>query len=388
MSDMLPGHQEQPQEITCHSCGQFVGPLNVCPHCGAKITKRLSVRFFRFAALVLALTGLVFLWLMATRGEIPVIKIGEIERTMNFAFIRVAGQVIGDARIYREAGRVASLSFTVDDGTGAISVKAYRGKARELLELDHVPRAGDEVDVAGSLNVAADRTSLWLGAPDQIKIIRDQARELSWNQVHGELEGKNVIIEGVILEVTNPKLGTRAPWVIKFTDGTGEGRISAFADIYEEILEKVHVKPGTVFQVRTTVVNYQEKLQLQLNQANDLTLLPITPAAFFKDHISFKDDLRVGNITTDLEGQLIRARGRIAKRTEPDPASKAQHRMVLQQGEDTVEIVYKSSAAKELPENILELGTEIHVQGHVKSLKNGLRLNVYHASQIQRIEVT
>ena len=116
----------------------------------------MSVRVFRYAALGLGTIGLGLLYLMAIHRELPVVKIGEIKPTMNFAYVRVVGTVAGDPRIFKEVGKVRSLRFTVDDGTGEISVTAFRSQAEDLVDQHKVPASGDRVEVAGALSITAD----------------------------------------------------------------------------------------------------------------------------------------------------------------------------------------------------------------------------------------
>lgn len=160
-----------PNEAICSHCGRYVGPLNKCQYCGAPIRQRLSLKFFRWAAVLLATIGLALLYLMSTLHEVPHIRIGEIETTMNFAYIHIEGEVPSDARIYSDAGLVSSLSFHVDDGSGRIQVRAYRKKARHLVESGTVPHKGDHVALEGSLNVSADRTVLYLQVPEKLEIV-------------------------------------------------------------------------------------------------------------------------------------------------------------------------------------------------------------------------
>jgi hypothetical protein len=63
---------------TCPSCGRYVGPADgdSCPHCGARLAGRVTIRALRIGALVLAMLGLGLLWWFATHSPVTMLKIG------------------------------------------------------------------------------------------------------------------------------------------------------------------------------------------------------------------------------------------------------------------------------------------------------------------------
>jgi len=126
----------------------------------------------RVAALVLAVAGLVFLYLVACRRELPLVRVGDVTPLMNFAYVRVAGTVERNAYVSRKEGRVDYLSFSVDDGSGQLRVRAYGDVARRLAEKGMAPRRGMSVDVAGNLSVSGDgRIGLRLQAMEQLRFV-------------------------------------------------------------------------------------------------------------------------------------------------------------------------------------------------------------------------
>lgn len=161
----------------CPSCERFIGPADVCPYCGTDSAKSPVLRVLRYAALLLGVAGLAFLYLMVTHRDLPVIKVGEITPMMNFAYVRLAGVVERDAYVVRKKGKVDYISFSLDDGSGQLRVAAYRDIAQALAEKGLVPERGAFVDVTGSLSVSADgRAKLYLRAVEQLKITSDVRR--------------------------------------------------------------------------------------------------------------------------------------------------------------------------------------------------------------------
>jgi cytochrome c-type biogenesis protein CcmE len=375
----------QPEDSRCPECGRFVGPLNRCPHCGTRIKKRMTVRFFRGMALTIGFAGLALLYLMVTRGEVPIIKVDNIDRTMNFAFVRVSGTVMGDSRIVREAGQVASVAFTLDDGSEEeLVIRAYRAKARELIGRDLLPLSGDRVTVAGSLQVAADDMALWLADPDWLEIERAEITDLQVRQLRMDLEGRNVFVEGVITDVITPKVGTRMPWTVRFTDGTGDGRLNYWDDVYQELPDKLAVKPGATFRAQATVVYQQERLQFQMNRARQLTLLEDDAATIMAARPQDVPELLTpSELKRSQAGLFVALRGTLEQRSFPPEGSRAYHRFELGDGTATIEVVYQDVSARNLPQDAFPPGREVTVYGLVEELTAGPRIRIFHPSQLQ-----
>lgn len=140
----------------CPSCERFIGPADVCPYCEAEADKPAIVRRLRVAALLLAVVGLTFLYLMARNADTPVVRIGDVTPMMNFAGVRIAGTIKNNVYIKRQGEEIDYLSFYVDDGTGELQVQVSRETARELAAGNRLPEKGDRVDVAGTLNVSGE----------------------------------------------------------------------------------------------------------------------------------------------------------------------------------------------------------------------------------------
>lgn len=274
----LPGHADQPPEILCGSCGRFVGAQPKCPHCGANATARLSVRVFRIGAVLLATVGLGLLYQMAVHREIPLVEIGAISPTMNFAYVRVAGVVAGESRVSRENDRVRSVRFLVEDGSGEIPVVAYGAKGQQLADRDCVPHAGDHVEVVGSLNVAADRVALWLQSPDQLTLVRQEVPAVAIASLTAETVGTSAAIAGTITAVAAPAAGTKRPWRVRVQDASGTGDLIFWADTQAQLANPDRLRAGVAVRARVTVGSYRDQIQLRVEDARDLDLLDPAPA--------------------------------------------------------------------------------------------------------------
>lgn len=140
----------------CPGCERFIGPADTCPYCECDSARKPLLRILRAGAVILALAGLAVLHVMATHGEAPLIRISEITPMMNFGWVRIQGVVEKDVAVSRRKGRVDSVSYTVEDGTGSIRVVAYGMAAQALVDHRRLPGGKTRVDLTGNLNVSAD----------------------------------------------------------------------------------------------------------------------------------------------------------------------------------------------------------------------------------------
>lgn len=140
----------------CPSCERFIGPADSCPYCYTDSAKPPISRVLRYGALLLGVAGLACLYLMAAYGDIPLIRMGDLTPMMNFAYVRISGNVEKNANVGKKNGKVNYVSFIVNDGSGEIQVAAYGDVARRMVARDMAPNRGASVEVEGSLNVAAD----------------------------------------------------------------------------------------------------------------------------------------------------------------------------------------------------------------------------------------
>jgi DNA/RNA endonuclease YhcR with UshA esterase domain len=382
----IPEQNRPADESICSSCGRFVGALTRCPYCGARVTKRLSVQVFRYAALLVGIVGLGLLYLMVRNKDIPAIRIGDIEPTMNFAYVRVIGSVSGDARIFKEGNRVRSLRFMVDDGSGEISVTAFRSQAEALVAANRVPRRGDRVEVTGSLNMTADGDVVMrLQVPEQLKIVPAEMEATPLAQVTDALVGENILVEGIIHDVVAPPPESKAPWVITIRDGSGEGQITFWRSIYEEIPNKVMLARGNRVRARVTVKTYKEKLQLSLGRGADLEFPDVNAPARLSAGPgaprNVAEKVEMGDITPDMKGRVVRVRGRVSKVTPPS-LPKAPYEVELENGDQKIVFIYWDDVARHLGANTPTPGAEMDVEGIVDVYKEKLQLKVQHSRQI------
>lgn len=159
----------------CPSCERFIGPADVCPYCECDSARNPMFCWMKYGALVLAVSGLLLLYIIARHSEVPVIRISGITPMMNFGLVRIKGVVERDAHYWKKKGQTESISFNVDDGSGQIRIVAYGPVAWALNYRGLLPEKKVMVEVTGSLNVSADgNPRLVLRSADELCILKSK----------------------------------------------------------------------------------------------------------------------------------------------------------------------------------------------------------------------
>jgi hypothetical protein len=140
----------------CPSCERYIGPVSVCPYCDADAAVPRAMRVIKVSAVLLASAGLALLFVMSRSKDVPEVKVSELTPLMNFGSVQVSGTVSRNPFIGREKGEIDYISFLLDDGTGRVRVQVYGLTAKELSEAGMIPRQGQQLRAAGSLNVSGE----------------------------------------------------------------------------------------------------------------------------------------------------------------------------------------------------------------------------------------
>lgn len=351
-------------------------------------------RLFRYVALVVGTVGLGLLYLTALHREIPSVKIGEIKPAMNFAVVHVVGDVSGEARVFKEGEQVQSLRFTVDDGSGEILVQAYKSQAQALVDKYGLPRAGDRVEVTGSLSVSADDdVAMRLQVPERLVLTRARTNPMALKDVNDGMIGKNIVVEGTIAKAIAPKPGSKAPWTIVVTDSGGQQEITFWQDIYDEIREKILLAPGAPIRARVAVRSYKDKLQLALSQGMDLEFIAARSAKSMvagPGAPSGETPLTpVGDVTAAMAGKMVKVSGRVTQVKAPEEGSKAPYEVTLQEGDKQVAVVYWDTVARHLDDSSKPVvGALMTAKGQVNEYKGRLQIKIGNSADLTLVDVT
>lgn len=246
------------------------------PVYGLQVKRPLKIKVLQYASLVLAIAGLILLYLFSVNRDIPVISIGNITPTMNFACVRIVGEVVRDAAFSKAGG----LVFNVKDGSGEIAVMSSRVQAQTLRASVKLPRRGDRIEVTGSLSVSADQdVKLRMQSPDQLILNRKRTSVapaavsyIKLNEVVAAHKGEYVAVAGLLKSINVPGPGVKTPYVLTLEEGGVELAVVFWDDVFQGLEQKLPM-PGKRISARGRVEVYNETVQLKVREAGDLRIV-------------------------------------------------------------------------------------------------------------------
>ncbi len=360
----------------CPSCGRFVGPQSVCPYCGARVSRRLSLRVFQYGAAALALCGLFLLWVSARSADIPVVRVQDVGSAMNWAYVKMRGTVVRQPAYDAGSGY---LRFWLDDGSGEIMVAAYRNESRALIEAGRAPTIGDVVTVEGTLKIQEDFTSLTLNVPEHVLVERPAPVEVTIGEMGLERLYQKVSIRGQVREVKQPYDGLT---ILTVRDETGEIDVTYTADLVLLSGEPAVVSPGDAVRVRGAVSLYGETVQITLDAADGLALLP--------GAVEIAAGKSIAGIAADDVGRMVQVEGAI---TEVAWMSAGQ-KFTLDDGTAQIALVLWQDVIDGLLDRAdLRVGAWLRVRGIVTEYKGEIELAPelpldVEITRVQPVEVT
>lgn len=141
-------------ESDCSSCGRFIGPALRCPYCDADAPTRISKIRLRIVAVILAVGGVLLLWISARHHAPPTQPIASLSSSMNFAIIRVEGVICSPVEIRHASGRRDYLSFIFGDGTGTLPVFASGPVVAEVQQKLFDQGKGQPFRITGTVTLS------------------------------------------------------------------------------------------------------------------------------------------------------------------------------------------------------------------------------------------
>lgn len=247
------------------------------PVYGPQVKRPLRVRVLQAASLILAVAGLILLYLFSINREIPLVRIAEITPTMNFAYVRIAGEVTRDAYVFKSGGVV----FNLNDGSGELAVMGGRAQADALTGTGKLPRRGDRVEVTGSLSVSADQeVKLRMQSADQLTLTRKRGAPAAANKtarirladITAGQKGESLTAVGTLQSIEVPRPGSKAPYVLTLEEEGSELAVIFWDDVFQG-LEKKLPMPGKLIRARGRVEVYNGTVQLKVWEAGDLHVI-------------------------------------------------------------------------------------------------------------------
>ncbi len=242
------------------------------PVYGPQVKRPMRVRVLQMASLVLAVAGLGLLYLYSINRDIPTVRVSGITPTMNFAYVKIEGEVTRDAYIFKSGGIV----FNLHDGSGEIAVMGGRAQAEALKNTGKLPRRGDRVEVAGSLSVSADQdVKLRMQSAEQLTLRRKRKvsipalSRISLSDITPAQKGDTVSVIGTLKEISIPRPGSKAPYVLTLKEDGTELAVIFWDNVFQGLEQKLPTL-GKTLSARGRVDVYKGVLQLKVWEAADL----------------------------------------------------------------------------------------------------------------------
>ncbi len=240
------------------------------------VKRPIKIRILQYASLVLAVAGLVFLYLFSVNRDLPFVRIGNITPTMNFAYVRIAGEVTRDGSVFQSGG----IGFSVNDGSGDISVMGGRVQAKVLEAAGKLPRRGDRIEVAGSLSISADQdATLRMQSADQLVLNRKRPAAIPSADSRTPLanvtvaqQGRTVAVAGILKSIDVPGPGVRAPYVFTLEENGAELAVIFWDDVFQGLDKKLPM-PGKFISACGRVDVYKNVIQLKVQAVGDLRII-------------------------------------------------------------------------------------------------------------------
>jgi DNA/RNA endonuclease YhcR with UshA esterase domain len=195
---------------------------------------------------------------------------------MNFAYVRMAGEVTRDAYVFQSGG----LVFDIKDGSGEITVMGGRAQAQALEAAGKLPRRGDRIEVTGSLSVSADQApKLRIQSADQLILNRKRVatvpaaeNRVRLADVTAAHKGEQVAVVGTLKSVDIPGPSSKSPYVLTIAADGAELAVIFWEDVFQGLDKKLPM-PGKLISARGRVGVYKDTVQLKVWEAGDLRIM-------------------------------------------------------------------------------------------------------------------
>ena len=359
----------------------------------------------RYVAVVVAIVGLVCLQLMAMSREAPAKEISSITPAMNFAYITIKGVATRPLKYYRTGDKVTSCYIYLKDKTGTMRVTAFRQVAEKLYNKDVYVSTGDKVEVSGKIRVVeGDKISMMLEVPEHLKIQHknyakpqgsvEESKSDSGNQivklsnVSSDDVGNIVLVKAIISEFSKPREGSKAPYRITIEQDGTKLPVVFWEKTFTHIATPEKIVPGTKIQVKATVGQYRDKIQLRLKRSNNLVFLK---AGIVSAKAASEKPKEQNQIFTPQEaseqpkGSRITVRGKVVDVFFPGEDSRAPNKIYLETDDGRIPVVFWPSRVV-LPEGqIPSVGAEIEVAVTVSAYKENKQLKLSRAANYKLI---
>lgn len=356
--------------MNCPSCARETPPGDTCAHCGATLSPahRLPLGFFKWASLLLALVGVAALIVSASRAAVPQITIGQLNATVNLAYVRVSGTVVTTPRYDLDT---QYLSFHLDDGTGELTVNAYRAETQSLISNLKIPSLGDRATLEGTIRLREDSASLTLAAPERLVIEHPAPVERAIGSISIDDELTPVLVRGQLIDLREPYPGLT---VLTVADPTGEIDAAIPSDVVSLTGQPPTLMTGDFVQITGVITLYRDTPQITITSSQNIQRLDSLPAPIATRPAQPTlppQNVSVGQITLAYVGATVTVEGAIQN---PEDFSKGK-RLTLTDDTGSITLLLWQDVLDTIPAaDQLTPGTHIRVTGKIDEYKGSLEI--------------
>ena len=170
--------------MRCPSCGKEIpDDATICPYCTADIKRRVRIKVIYIVAASLIIVSSFYAVLSYASPEVQITKIKDLGISQNYNFVHVRGNVVEYPRAYEGDYGVTEVVFTINDGTGDISVRIYRGLIDEAVKEKKIPGVGDTVDVSGTFSYG-NKKALTVNNIQLLHVTRGKYESMPLERIH------------------------------------------------------------------------------------------------------------------------------------------------------------------------------------------------------------
>jgi DNA/RNA endonuclease YhcR with UshA esterase domain len=277
---------------------------------GIKPPRRIDLGKLKILSVVFVVAGLFIMYFLALQAPAIRASIQDVygNYLYNYAVVVVEGRVIDIPSVRISQGRF-SVYFTIDDGTGSLSLRIYDPLAREALAKGLVPGVGDYVKAEVQIRVIESYTYGIVQSLDTMKINHVyNAKPLRVDSLSNEMVNRYVEITGSITGVRKTSRGLYLVYVntnsstitvvipnyLEYVNATMNPQTKSLKPnpLYDQVISRLII--GARIRVRGVVHLYRMTPEIVVSRLSDIIIYSEKPVSLSLDQIVFDNDKYVG----------------------------------------------------------------------------------------------
>jgi DNA/RNA endonuclease YhcR with UshA esterase domain len=255
----------------------------------------------------------------------------------------------------------AGVKFTVDDGSGTVTLLLWQDVYEELPDPQALVKGttvcalGEVSQFQGELEIVPELPADVTVAVGVERIVPQQLL----GALTGDDVGRIVRVEGVLKSLRTFSAGVKG----RLEDGTGMVTLLLWQDVYDGLPDAASLAPGAVLGVEGEVSVYKDELEVVPLVPSDVTVMGF---------VELPSKVQaIGRISVDDVGQTVRVAGQISVVTPFSQGVKC----TLDDGTGTVALLLWQDLFERLNDPATSLlGAQVSVRGEVAEYKGELEI--------------